>query len=46
MADIKIYNANQIGGNFTVISTGKTKIMIDYEQALPGSTEEQMQYVK
>ncbi len=41
MADIKIYNANQIGGNYTVISANGTKIMIDYGQALPGSVMEQ-----
>ena len=41
MAEIKIYNANQIGGNFTVITSNETKIIIDYGQALPGSKEEQ-----
>ena len=44
VADIKIYNANQIGGNYTVISTGKSKIMIDYGQALPGASEEQEEF--
>ena len=41
MAEIKIYNRNQIGGNFTVISCNGKKIMIDYGQALPGSKMEQ-----
>ena len=44
VADIKIYNANQIGGNYTVISTGKSKIMIDYGQTLPGSSDEQEEF--
>lgn len=37
LIDIKVYNAEQIGGCFTVITTGKAKIMIDYGQALPGA---------
>lgn len=41
MIDIKIYNAEQIGGCFTVITTSKAKIMIDYGQALPGAKAEQ-----
>lgn len=44
MAEIKIYNRNQIGGNYTVISCNGTKIMIDYGQALPGSTIEQEEF--
>lgn len=44
MADIKIYNANQIGGNYTVIATEKAKIMIDYGQSLPGSKAEQEEF--
>lgn len=44
MADIKIYNANQIGGNYTVISAGKAKIMIDYGQALPGTLMKQEEF--
>lgn len=41
MSDIKIYNPNQIGGNYTVISACRTKIIIDYGQALSGSKAEQ-----
>lgn len=41
MVDIKVYNAGQIGGCFTVITTSKAKIMIDYGQALPGAKVEQ-----
>lgn len=41
MIDIKVYNAAQIGGCFTVITTSKAKIMIDYGQALPGAKAEQ-----
>ena len=41
MMDIKIYNANQIGGNFTVFSTSKGKVMFDYGLALPGAKESQ-----
>ncbi len=44
MAGIKIYNANQIGGNYTVISTGKARIMIDYGQSLPGATAKQEEF--
>ncbi len=39
--DIKIYNANQIGGCFTLIKTKQANILIDYGQALPGSKEQQ-----
>ena len=39
--DIKVYNAEQIGGCFTVITTSKAKIMIDYGQALPGTKAKQ-----
>lgn len=41
MIDIKVYNAEQIGGCFTVITTGKAKIMIDYGLSLPGAKAEQ-----
>jgi len=41
LIDIKVYNAEQIGGCFTVITTGKAKIMIDYGLALPGAKAEQ-----
>lgn len=44
MAEIKIYNANQIGGNYTVISTNQTTIMIDYGQSLPGFTAMQEEF--
>lgn len=44
MAEIKIYNRNQIGGNFTVISYNGKKIMIDYGQALPGTNSEQEEF--
>lgn len=44
MADIRIYNRNQIGGNFTVISYNGKKIMIDYGQALPGCQSEQEEF--
>ncbi len=36
-ADIKVLQGNQIGGCITVISTNKTKIVIDYGESLPGS---------
>lgn len=41
MIGIKVYNARQIGGCFTVITTSKAKIMIDYGLALPGAKEVQ-----
>ena len=41
MIDIKVYNAEQIGGCFTVITTAKAKIMIDYGLPLPGAKAEQ-----
>lgn len=41
LIDIKVYNAEQIGGCFTVVTTSKAKIMIDYGQALPGAKAEQ-----
>lgn len=41
MIDIKVYNAEQIGGCFTVITTSSAKIMIDYGLPLPGAKEEQ-----
>ena len=44
LADIKIYNSNQIGANYTVISSSGKKIMIDYGQTLPGSTKEQQDF--
>lgn len=37
MAEIKIYNGNQIGGCITVISSEKAKIMIDFGENLPGT---------
>jgi ribonuclease J len=37
MIDIKVFNADQIGGCFTVITTAKAKIMIDYGLPLPGA---------
>ena len=36
-----MYNAEQIGGCFTVITTSRAKIMIDYGLPLPGAKEEQ-----
>ena len=36
-ADIKVLQGNQIGGCITVISTSKTKIVIDFGESLPGS---------
>ena len=39
-ANIKVYQGNQIGGCITVISTAKTKIVIDFGENLPGSTRE------
>ena len=41
MLQIKIYNANQIGGCFTLIKTSKATLLIDYGMALPGSDEKQ-----
>lgn len=38
MTDIKIYNQRQIGANYTIVECGGKKIMIDYGQALPGTT--------
>lgn len=37
MADIKIYQGNQIGGCITVISSASSKIVIDFGENLPGS---------
>lgn len=37
MADIKIFNAKQIGANYTVVSCDDKKVMIDYGQSLPGN---------
>jgi len=42
--DIKVYNANQIGGCFTVITTDRAKIMIDYGAPLPGTKSEQEEF--
>lgn len=42
--DIRVYNANQIGGCFTVITTETARIMIDYGQALPGSNSVQEEF--
>lgn len=41
LINIKIYNAKQIGGCFTVITTNTAKIMIDYGLPLPGAKVEQ-----
>ncbi len=41
LTDIKVYNAEQIGGCFTVITTSKAKIMIDYGLPLPGAKAKQ-----
>ncbi len=38
MTDIKVFKNNQVGGNVTMISTDKTKIVIDYGEDLPGKT--------
>ena len=37
MTEIKIFQGNQIGGCITVISTDKTKIVIDFGESLPGA---------
>ncbi len=37
MTDIRIFQGNQIGGCITVISTNKTKIVIDFGENLPGA---------
>ena len=39
MTDIKVLQANQIGGCITIISTDITKIVIDFGESLPGSGE-------
>jgi len=39
-ANIEVYQGNQIGGCITVISTDKTKIVIDFGENLPGSAKE------
>ncbi len=36
-ADIRVLQGNQIGGCITVITTKKSKIVIDYGESLPGS---------
>lgn len=38
MTDIKVFKSNQVGGNVTMITTDKTKIVIDYGEDLPGNT--------
>ena len=40
MSDIRILQGNQIGGCITVISTNKTKIVIDFGENLPGAEKE------
>ena len=40
MSDIRIIQGNQIGGCITVISTKKSKIVIDFGENLPGAEEE------
>lgn len=44
VVDIKVYNAQQIGGCFTVITTSQARIMIDYGQILPGTKNRQEQF--
>ncbi|WP_036610808.1 MBL fold metallo-hydrolase [Oribacterium sp. P6A1] len=39
-ANINIYQGDQIGGCITVISTDKTKIVIDFGENLPGTKKE------
>ena len=39
-ANINVYQGNQIGGCITVISTEKSKIVIDYGENLPGAKNE------
>ena len=39
-ADIKVYQGNQIGGCITVISTKKSRIVIDFGENLPGAEKE------
>ena len=39
-AKINVYQDNQIGGCITVISTEKTKIVIDFGENIPGSKKE------
>ena len=39
-AKINVYQGNQIGGCITVISTDRTKIVIDFGESLPGANEE------
>ncbi len=41
---IEIYNAHQIGGCFTVITTSTARIMIDYGLALPGAKKKQEKF--
>ena len=43
MAEVKIYNGNQIGGCITVISSEKAKVMIDFGENLPGSEKVEME---
>lgn len=39
-AKINVYQGDQIGGCITVISTDKTKIVIDFGENLPGAVKE------
>ena len=39
-ADIKVYQGNQIAGCITVISTKKSRIVIDFGENLPGAEKE------
>ena len=39
-ANVEVYQGNQIGGCITMISTDKTKIVIDYGENLPGAEKE------
>jgi len=44
MTEVQVYNGNQIGGCYTVISTDTTRIMIDYGDCLPGASGKQESY--
>ena len=39
--EIKIHRGDQIGGCITEIWTGKTRILIDFGEELPGSKNEE-----
>ena len=44
VVEIKIFNRNQIGGNFTVVDCNGKRVMFDYGEALPGTTALQEEY--